>query len=165
MGDEYAGNIDFVMQTAEPAAKFLTHLGIEGAEGFIEQEHFRFYGESASECDALALASGELRRIVRRKRVELNEAEEFLHLILYCSTRRALRTRTNLEAEGNVVGDGHVAEESVVLEHESNTAFRGRLTSGVGVIEHNLPGVGEFESGDDEEKRGLAGARRAEQRD
>ena len=43
--DEDAGDMQFVMQTSEPASKFFPYAGIQRAERFIEQEDFRLYGE------------------------------------------------------------------------------------------------------------------------
>jgi hypothetical protein len=41
VGDEDAGDVNLVVQTAQPAAQLQAHLGVEGAEGLIEQEHLR----------------------------------------------------------------------------------------------------------------------------
>ena len=42
MRDKNAGDVQFVMQAAQPLAQFLAHLGVQRAEGFIEQQHARF---------------------------------------------------------------------------------------------------------------------------
>ena len=59
--DEDAGDVDLVVQAAEPLAELLAHLGVERAEGLVEEEDLRLGGERARERDALALAARELR--------------------------------------------------------------------------------------------------------
>ena len=45
VGDEDAGQVHFVMQAAQPAAQFLPDLGVERAEGLVEQQHRGFDGQ------------------------------------------------------------------------------------------------------------------------
>ncbi len=62
VGDEQRGDVQLVVQAAQPAAQLLAHLGVERAERLVEQQHARLDGERAGERDALALAAGKLRR-------------------------------------------------------------------------------------------------------
>jgi len=57
VGNKHAGDVHFVVQPAQPAAQFLAHLGIECAEGFVEQQDGRLDGQGPSERDALTLAA------------------------------------------------------------------------------------------------------------
>src|SRR6516162_7626815 len=50
----------FFMKAAEPAAQFLTHLGVESAEGLIQQQHRGLRGQCTRQRDALSLPSREL---------------------------------------------------------------------------------------------------------
>ena len=74
VGDEDAGDAQFVVDVAQPGAQFFAHFGIERAEGFVEQEEFGFDGEGAGEGDALALAAGELVGIGFGEVAEAHEA-------------------------------------------------------------------------------------------
>ena len=56
------GDVQLVVQAAQPAAQLLAHLGVERAERLVEQQHARLDGQRAGERDALALAAGELAR-------------------------------------------------------------------------------------------------------
>jgi hypothetical protein len=38
MGNEYTGDMKLIMQVPYPAAQILAHLGIERAEGLIEEQ-------------------------------------------------------------------------------------------------------------------------------
>ncbi len=53
------------MQAAQPAAQLLAHLGVERAEGLVEQQHFGLDRQGAGQGHALALAAGELGGIAR----------------------------------------------------------------------------------------------------
>ena len=65
VGDEDAGDVQLVVQPAQPAAQLLAHLGVERAERLVEQQHARLDRQRARQRHALALAAGELRRIAR----------------------------------------------------------------------------------------------------
>ncbi len=78
VGDEDRGDVDLVMQRAQPFAQLLAHLGVERAEGLVEQQDARLDRERARERNALALAAGELARIAVGEPVELNEIEQLL---------------------------------------------------------------------------------------
>jgi hypothetical protein len=76
-----AGDVQFVVQAAQPAAQFLAHLGVERAEGLVEQQHARLDRQRAGQRDALALAAGQLRGEAVGQPVELHEVEQFMHLL------------------------------------------------------------------------------------
>ena len=59
---EDRGDVQFVVQLAQPATQFLAHLGIECAKRFIQQQHSRFNGQRARQCDTLTLATAKLGR-------------------------------------------------------------------------------------------------------
>jgi hypothetical protein len=61
VGDENAGDVKVVVESAEPASKFLADPGVQSAKGFIEEENLGFDGERSGKGDPLALAAGELR--------------------------------------------------------------------------------------------------------
>ena len=55
-------------------------------------------------------------------------------------------------------------EERVVLKDEADAAVAGVAMGGVLAIEQNGPGIGEFQAGDDAQKRRLPRSRRSQQR-
>ena len=57
MRDKNTGDMQIVVQTAQPAAQLFAHFGIERAKGLIEQQHFRFYRQGTRQCNALTLAT------------------------------------------------------------------------------------------------------------
>ena len=102
-----------VVDFAQPAAEVAAHLGVQGAERLVEQEHARLDGERSGEGDALPLAAGELRRIALLKPESWTRSSSSTH-----------RRRISLQLGGaspaarvgrsDIVGNGHVAEQRVV---------------------------------------------------
>ena len=123
MGDEDAGDVQLVVQPAQPAAQLLAHLGVERAERLVQQQHLGLDRERAGERDALALAAGELRGIAVGQPVELHQLEQLVHLARGSAPRRALAARLHAQAERDVLEHRHVAEQRVVLEHEADLAL------------------------------------------
>lgn len=161
VGDKEAGDVDFIMEFAEPAAEFFADLGIEGTEGFIEEEDFGAGGQGAGEGDALALAAGELGGVAFFHAAELDEVEEFIDAVGDFPGG----VFADAEAEGDVFEDGHVLEEGVMLEDEADVAVAGGAFGGVFAFENDGTLVGGFEAGDDAEEGGFAGAGGTEEGD
>jgi hypothetical protein len=90
VGDEDRGDVQLVVEPAQPAAQLLAHLGIERAEGLVEQQHPRLHRQRPGQRDALALAAGELRRKAVGDPVELHQLEQLGHLGLDRRLGRAL---------------------------------------------------------------------------
>ena len=63
VGDEDRGDVQLVVQPAQPAPQLLAHLGVERAERLVQQQHLRLDRQRARQRHALPLAAGELRRI------------------------------------------------------------------------------------------------------
>ena len=76
MGDEDRRLAGALVDVAQPAPQVLAHLGVEGPERLVEEEHPRLDRERAGERHALALAAGELGRKAPLEPVELDEVEE-----------------------------------------------------------------------------------------
>jgi hypothetical protein len=167
VGDEDGGDANFLMEGSEPAAEVFADFGVEGAEGFIEEEDFRIDGEGARQGDALALAAGELGGQAVFQALELDEAEEFEDPVAEGLRRRARRGGPDSEAEGDVFEDGEVMKEGVVLEDEPGFAFGGGSEGDVFAVEMDLAvtGVREVEAPEDAQEGGFAGAGGAEEGD
>ncbi len=69
----------------------------------------------------------------------------------------------NPQAEGYVFKDGHVAEQGIVLEDETDAAACGIVLGGVLFVEQDGSAVGRFQAGDHAQQSGFARARRPEQ--
>ena len=78
VGDEQAGDVDLVVQPAEPAAQLVAHPGVERPERLVEQQHLGLDGERPGQRHALALAAGELRRVPLGVALELHQVEQLV---------------------------------------------------------------------------------------
>ena len=112
--------------SAQPAAQLLAHPRVERAERLVEQQHARLQRQRARQRDALALAAGELRRVAAAEAVELDQVEQLARPASRICAFGGRSPAADAQAEGDVLEDGHVAEQGVVLEHEADAALAGR---------------------------------------
>ena len=97
-------------------------LGVEVGERLVEEEDLGLADDGAADGDALALAAGELRRLAVEERVELQESAATLSA---CAGDLGLAARAgDIEAEADVLRDGHVRVERVGLEDHGDAAGR-----------------------------------------
>ena len=164
MGDEYGRDACFVVQCAQPYTQLLANFRVERAEGLIEQQHARLYGQCARERDALALAARKLARVALAQPIKLNQIQQFLDAPGDLGTRWTLAAAANLKAKGDVLRHCHMTEERVLLEHEACAALARRDRQPVQTVERHLADIGEFEPSEDAQQRGLARAGGTEQR-
>ncbi len=161
MGDEDAGDAALLVEPADPLAELDADLGVEGAEGLVEEQERGPRGEGAGEGDALPLAARELGRVAAAERVELHEAEQLVD----DGVDLFLRALPDLEAKGDVLAHRHVTEERVVLEDEADGAVLHALAVGDDAAQEHLAAIRLFEPGDDAEDGALPAAARPEERD
>ena len=160
VGDQDGGDVDLVVQAAQPLAQLRADLRVERAERLVEQQHARLDRERAGERHALALAARELARVALVVAGEADDAEQLVDAL----ADLVLRALADAHAEGDVVAHGHVLERGVVLEDEADPALLRRDRGHVLVADDHRALVGDLEAGDDAQQRRLPGARGAEQR-
>jgi hypothetical protein len=88
-----------------------------------------------------------------------------MHLLAYFRVARPFAARFDFQTEGNVFKHGHVVEQSVVLEYESDVSIANRPQGRVAAVEQHLSFVRRLETGNDAQQRRLAASRGTEQRD
>ncbi len=152
--DEDAGHVDFVVEATNPLPQFLTHLRIERAERLVQQQHARLRRERPRQRDALALAARQLRRIAVLQRFEPDQPQHLLDPL----ANQLLRRLAHLESIRDVLCNGHVPEQRVVLEDETNFAMARRFVGDVFAVTDHCPRIGDFEPRDDAQQRRLAGS-------
>jgi hypothetical protein len=128
-------------------------LGIERAERLIEQQDLRIGDEGAGDAHALSHADGQLVRPVMEESLQADLDDEVPGLLFRLGAGHVLQT----QPEGHVGEDVVPGEEAVVLEDQGRPEFRSLRRRSV---EHDLPGSGLHQSGDDLEQRGLPAAAR-----
>jgi len=163
VGDEDAGHVHLVVQPAQPAPQLLAYLGVQRAEGFVEQQHLGLHRQRTRQRDALALAAAQLVRVAPGQPIELHQFQQLRDLGADGGLAGARRLGPHAQAEGDVLEDRHVAEERVVLEHETDVALAHVGAGAVFAVEEHMAAVGHFQPGDDAQQRRLARTRRPEQ--
>jgi hypothetical protein len=134
-------------------------VGVERGQRFVEEQHGRIARQRPGERDALALAAREL---ADTRAAQLADAEALQELI---------RLRPVPRAEAHVPEHVEVREERVLLEQVADAAMLGRdVAAPLGVEQYYLVDADRSrlrpqQAGNDAERRGLAGARRSDQRE
>src|SRR5688572_12302353 len=76
-----------------------------------------------------------------------------------------MSSRTDAQAERDVLEDRHVTEKRVVLKHEADAALTNLPAGRILAVEEHAAAIGRLEPRHDAQQRRLAAARRPEQRD
>jgi hypothetical protein len=132
---------------------------MEVRERFVHQVDGRLAHDGARERDALLLAARELRRAPRQQVVEADAVRRRTDAPVDVARGDAPRP----QREGDVVEDGEVGIERVVLKHHRHVAAGGRDVVDLAIADPNGAGVDRLESGEQPQQRGLAAAGGAEQ--
>ena len=131
--------------------------------GLVEEQRSRFHCQRAGQGHPLALSSGELAGIAMREPADLDQLEKVVHAAFYLRLPRAPRPWPDAQAESDILENGHVSEQCVVLEDQPDVPFLGGLAGDVLAAESDGALVGTFQSGQYPQQRGLARSGRAEQ--
>ena len=156
-----------VVQPPQPAPQALPHLGVQRAKRLVEQQHLGFDRERPGQRHPLPLAAGELRRVAVGQALQMDQLQQLRHAVADLLLAGPQFARADSQAEGDILEDGHVPEQRVVLEHETHPPLAGVLACDVVALkQHRAVGVGirGLQSGDDAQQGGLAGPGWAQQR-
>src|SRR5205085_104275 len=149
------------LQRLQEDLHFLPELQVERAEGLVEQEHARRVDDRPRQGDTLPLAAGELYRPATADVGEPDALEHVLRLDAALLAAGALDAKPVLD----VLLHAHVREERVVLEDGVDIALGRRHARDVDAAELHAAAVGLLEASDHAQRRRLAGAGWAEQRE
>ena len=165
MGDEDRGVPGLIVDFAQPAAKLAANLGIQRAEGLVEQKQARLNGQRAGQRHALTLTAGELCRVATLQAIELDQTQQFQDPRPDLALARPARARPRCQAEGDIVEDAQVAKQCIVLEDEADIALLDGEPEGILAAEHDTAIGRKIEAGQNAQERGLAGAGRPQKCD
>ena len=154
------GDAHVVLQAGEFDAHLLAQLGVEVAQGLVEEHDLGVVDDGAGEGDALALPAGELGGVSLGEMAQTHEVERLRRFLLDGGPGFA----PDPQAVGHVVEDRHVRPDGVALEHHAQVSFFGRqenlVRHGGDVVSLDLDvaAVGMLEAGDAPERRGFSAA-------
>ena len=161
VGDVDDGEAEGLLQLADLVADPAAQLGVEVRERLVEEQHLRLEHQRPGDGDALLLAAGELGGEARLEAGEPDEREA----VGGAAGGLALVVAREAQAVGDVLHHRHVREERVGLEHHRHVAVGRRQPGDVRPADQDAPRRRHLEPGDHPERRRLAAARGAEQRD
>ncbi len=148
------------MEAGQLEAHLGAQLRVQIGKRLVEEEESRLNDEGARQRDALLLAPRELGRPPTLETLEPDLGEGGFDLAPELGARDAPLA----QSEGDVLEDGHVRPERVLLEDHAEIALpRRHRVDGLVVHEH-APFVRRGEAREHSEERGLAAAGGAEQR-
>src|SRR5690606_34023446 len=165
VGDEDGGVAGGVVDRAQPAAQLAADLRVERAERLVEQQYLRLDRHGAGERDALALAAGKLRGIALLQPGQLYQVEQLRGAAADLGLGGTRRAGAHLQPETDILGDRHVLEQRVVLEHEADIALLHGAVRGDLFAEVDGAAGRPLQPGDQAKQRRLARTGGAEERD
>jgi hypothetical protein len=121
------------VQSLEEGASLEPEPGVEVGERLVEEEEPGPVGDRARERNPLLLAAGQLGGPPREHRVQ---PEVRAHIPCLCTPLR-LRHPLDLQRVGDVVDDGHVRVERVVLEDHRDVSGARREPGDVPLADHD----------------------------
>ena len=159
MGDQHRGDAELALHLADGAAQLLADLGVERAEGLIEQQHLGLVRQGARHRHALLLAAGQLRRQPLVHALERHQPQQ---LLAACAAHLAAHV-AHAQRELDVLGHRHVAEQRVVLEHQAHAALARGDVRDVAPVQGDAAVIDPRQPGDGAQQRALAAAAGPEQ--
>ena len=167
VGDVHRREVEVALQPLELRAHAIAQLSIEIGERLIEQQDLRLHYQGACQREPLLLAAGELRGVALEEIVEGHRLQH-PHDPL---ADFGLGEPAHLERKRGVLKDVHVRPDGVGLKHHAEIALVGRNENGPArridraPADLNLARSGLFQARDRAQRRGLAAARGAKQRE
>jgi len=157
---EYHSDAEFLVEMLDFELHLFAQLLVERAERLVHQHQFGVENQRAGQRDALLLPARELLRIAVAVGTELNHAERARHL----GVDFGVRQLAHRQRETQVVDDGHVRKQRVVLEHHADVALVRRHPVDDFTGQPDLAAGRRLEARQHHQAGRLARTRRAEQR-
>ena len=157
--DVHHGGAEGAVQRHQLGAELHAQVGVEIRQGFVQEEYRRLTHHRAGERGALALAP---RQLIGAPLEQIGDAEPRRDAGDAAVDVR-LRRAAHLQGKGDVLGDGEVWVQGVVLEYHRHVAIGGRHASHDAIIDEDVARGGMLEPRDAAECRRLAASRGTEQ--
>src|SRR5580692_6930901 len=161
MRDIDEGDAQAAVQALDLQLQILTQLLVERAERLVHQQHGWIEDDRTRDRDALLLAAGELLGKARLVAGELDEIEHTPDMLVDLWLWHAALP----EREADVLRHRQMRKQGVVLEHHADVAPIGRGVRHHRAADQDVARRRLLEAGDHHERRGLAGAGRAQEGD
>ena len=161
MSDVAKGDADGAVQVLQLGLELGAQLEVQGSEGLVEQEDIRPVHESAGERDPLLLSTRELIRTSMLTPLEAHELDR----LRYPTGNLVTGPACLAQAEGDVLPHVEVRKQRVALEYRVDRSPVWPHGRDVASTDVDRPLGWLLEAGDHPQSRGLAAARRADDRE
>ena len=161
VGDIHHGGLKALLQAADLVLHLFPQAPVQGPQGFVHEDQVRFKHQGAGDGDPLLLAAGELGRAAFGKVPQLHHVQGPDDAVRDGFLGNAAR----LQGKGEILGDGHVRKQRVVLEDHADVALvRLDLLDGT-ALQPDLAAGGALKARQHLQAGGLAGPGGAQQGD
>ncbi len=160
MGDVHDRCTQLTVDTTDLLLHFEAQRTVERPQRLVHQDHLGVIRERSTEGHTLLLAAGELARIAALQAVQVQQLEHLAHAPLTLSAPHA----SELQAIADVLCDGHVRKQRIVLEDHPHAPSRRRQSRYVKAAQQHLPRRRRLEARDHLQQRRLARAAGPQQR-
>ena len=137
----------------------LAQLLVERAQGLIHEHQRRLEDEGARQRDALLLTPGKLLRVAAAEGFHPHHGQRRRNLLLDLRPRQLACG----QRKPQVVGDGHVRKQRIVLKHHADVALMRRHAIDDLAVQQDLAGCRRFEAGKHHQAGCLARSGRSQQ--
>ena len=141
-------------ETRDFKLHLFAQLFVQGAQGFVHKNQFRFKHQCTRQCDPLLLSTRKLCRTTATEIPHFNHIKRALH---FGFTFRFSHV-PHFQRERQVFRNGHVRKQGIVLKHHANPTFVGRNIVDRHAIQQNFAVRGSFKTSQHHKTRGLARA-------
>ena len=159
VGHVQEGQPDLVLDRLQLQLHLAAQLEVERAERLIEQQQGRPVDDGPGEGDPLLLTAGELLRLARREVVQLDQPQRLVSLA------HRVADPAPAQPERHVLEHGHVREQRVALEDRVDRPLVRLEVRHILAADEDAALGGLLEPGDQPQRRRLAAAGGAEQRE
>ena len=160
VGDVDGGDADVMLDILDDGAHLHAQLCVKVRERLVKQEHGRLDAQRARQRDALLLATGKALGQAVCILVHVHQLHELIGLL----PDLFLRELAVLEAELDILADGHMREDRIVLEHHADVALGRIQIIDQRIVEIEFATLDGVEARDHAQQSRLAAARRTKQR-
>ena len=149
-----------LLQALDLELHLLAKLAVEGTEWLVHERQSGFEHHRPGEGDALLLPAAQLAREAVVVALELHEPERLVDPASGLRFRHA----AHLQRKADVLGDAHVREQGIVLEHHADVALEGWKAGHLAIADDDRSARHLLEAGDHHQRRRLARTAGPEQR-
>ena len=148
-----------LLQVFQFGAHLGAQLGIEGGKRFVQEQNLGLANNGPREGDALALSTGQLRRLAVLHALQRGHGHGPLGLFADGLGRHFFHA----QPESDVLAHGEMREEGVALENLVDVALVGRVVGNVMPTDENLTAARLLEAADEAQAGRLAATGRPEE--